>query len=60
MKKGLKGRRFQNTQELEDAFDFEIGQIARDEYRTCIMEKWPAHWRKCLAHQGNYFEGIHS
>ncbi len=58
VKRGLKGRKFRTTQDLEDAFDQEVANICLDEYRTCLLRKWPARWRKCLAHQGRYFEGI--
>lgn len=59
VKQGLKGRKFNRDDELEDAFDQEVGNICVDEYRVCLLQKWPSRWRKCLAHQGHYFEGIH-
>ncbi len=59
IKRGLKGRKFATLQELEDAFDNEVGMICVNEFRRCIGQKWPERWRRCLAVQGNYFEGIH-
>ncbi len=57
IKKGLKGCKFHTTQELEEAFDEEVADICVDEYWACLLHKWPARWRKCLAQQGRYFEG---
>lgn len=59
LKRGLKGRRFNNLQELEDAVDDQIGMITVQEYRDCMLRKWPAQWARCQAQQGNYFEGVH-
>ncbi len=58
LKKNLKGRRFVTVQELEDAVDAEIASITADKYHVCMAVKWPARWRKCLAQQGGYFEGV--
>ncbi len=59
LKKGLKGRRFQNLNALQDAVDTEIGLIPSQDYKECMLRKWPARWARCQAQQGNYFEGIH-
>ncbi len=58
VKKGLRGRKFDWIQDLEDAFDTQIGLIACEEFKNCMLWSWPTRWRKCLAHQGRYFEGI--
>lgn len=57
VKRGLKGRKFDTIQELEEAFDTEVGQIPVTEYNLCMRQKWPRRWAKCMAHQGRYFEG---
>ncbi len=54
----MKGCKFATFQELEDAFDEEMGLITAEEYRNCMLNKWPSRWRKCLAYQGCYFEGM--
>ncbi len=59
LKKGLRGCRFTNINDLEQAVDDEISLISSEEYKDCMLVKWPVRWRKCAALQGNYFEGIH-
>ncbi len=59
LKKGLRRRRFGNLNDLEQAVDDQISVITSEEYKDCMLVKWPAHWRKCAALQGNYFEGVH-
>ncbi len=59
LKRDLKGRRFANLDDLEAAVDTEIGLITSEEYKDCMLRKWPACWACCQAQQGNYFEGIH-
>ncbi len=58
VKKGLRGRRFNCLDDLEEAFDMELGLIPSEEFKNCMLRSWPARWRRCLAHQGRYFEGI--
>ncbi len=58
VKRGLRGRRFTCLQELEDAFDLEMGLIPSEDFKRTMLHSWPARWRKCMAHQGRYFEGI--
>ncbi len=58
LKQGLKGRRFARVADLEEAVNTEIGNITAEEYRLCMLSKWPRRWQKCLAQQGSYFEGV--
>ncbi len=58
VKKTLKGRRFRNLDELEEAADQAIGQIPSKEYRHCMLHSWPVRWTRCVHHNGAYFEGI--
>ena len=58
MKKGLRGQRFPTLGALEDAVDDQFALITAQEYHQCMLVKWPSRWRKCLAQQGCYFEGI--
>ena len=59
IKRGLKGRCFATLQDLEDAFDEELGLVCVEEYHRVMLHKWPERWRRCLAQQGYYFEGVH-
>lgn len=58
LKKPLKGHRFRTLNELEDAVRDEIGRITCEEYHHCMLTHWPTRWRRCLAAQGTYFEGM--
>ncbi len=58
LKAGIKGRRFDNLDDLEQAVDEQIGSITAQEYEQCMLVKWPSRWRKCLTQQGRYFEGV--
>ncbi len=58
LKQGLKGHWFATVAALEDAVDTEIGNITAEEYRLCMLSKWPRRWQRCLAQQGSYFEGV--
>lgn len=57
VKKEIRGVRFRTTAELKEAVHDQVAMIPSEEFRKAIMESWPRHWRKCLAEQGNYFEG---
>ncbi len=59
LKRGLKGRHFANLNDLQEAVDTEVGLITSEEYKECMLKKWPARWVRCQAQQGNYFEGVH-
>ncbi len=57
VKKHIRGTRFRSIQALKAAVEDEIGEIPSAEYKRAILHSWPQRWRKCLAEQGNYFEG---
>ncbi len=59
LKLPMRGRRFLNLDDLEEAVDDQIGQIPAYKYRHCIMESWPKRWRRCVDVDGEYFEGLH-
>ncbi len=58
IKKNLRGRHYQSLHHLREAVAEEIGGIPSTEYRRCMLESWPKHWRHCLALLGAYFEGM--
>lgn len=58
LKKGLKGRWFANLDDLEEAVETEITNIASYEYTECFTHSWPMRWVRCLFRDGDYFEGL--
>ncbi len=58
MKKGLKGRRFDSLDALEDAVDEQIAAIPSHEYLDCFTHHWPMRWARCMFQNGDYFEGL--
>ncbi len=58
LKRNLKGRTFANLDQLERAVHQAIGLIPAEEYRQCILEKWPMRWAHCVFQDGGYFEGL--
>ncbi len=37
----MKGCKFDTYQELEDAFDEQMGLITAEEFQICMVNKWP-------------------
>jgi len=52
MKRDLKGKRFQNVEEVRE----KTKAITWQEFQNCF-EKWKKRWDKCIDSQGEYFEG---
>lgn len=57
LKKNLRGRHFGTLANVKVVAD-QIGQIPSEEYWRCMLHSWPKRWRKCIAHHGQYFEGL--
>ncbi len=57
LKKKLKGINFPNIQSLRQAIDTELGLIASWEWQACF-DDWLTRCRKCVLHEGHYFEGM--
>ncbi len=57
LKKKLKGINFPNLRSLREAIDTELGLIASWEWQACF-DDWITHCRKCVLHEGRYFEGM--
>ena len=56
LKAHLRGTRFESLEALQDEVSTFLRRVPRDEYHNAIVEL--AHrWRKCVAHEGGYFEG---
>ncbi len=58
LKRGLKGHWFNSLDDLEEAVDHEIANIASHEYTECFTHKWPMRWARCVFKDGDYFEGL--
>jgi hypothetical protein len=56
MKKDLKGKRFQNVEEVRVKTTEALKAITLQEFQNCF-EQWKKRWDKCIASQGEYFEG---
>ncbi len=58
IKRGLKGNRYADLDELEEAVSNQIAGITAEEYAHCILESWPMRWSRCVYRDGDYFEGL--
>ena len=52
----LKGRHFGTVENIEKAVTDQLKAIPVSDYQRCY-EKWEQRLRRCVASQGNYFEG---
>jgi hypothetical protein len=56
MKRDLKGKRFQNVEEVREKTREALKAITLQEFQNCF-EQWKRPWDKWVASQGEYFEG---
>jgi len=56
MKRDLKGKRFQNVEEVREKTTEALKAITLQEFQNCF-EQWKKRWDKCIDSQGEYFEG---
>jgi len=56
MKRNLKGKRFQNVEEVREKTTEALKAITLQEFQNCF-EQWKKRWDKCIDSQGEYFEG---
>ena len=56
MKRDLKGKRSQNVEEVREKTTEALKAITLQEFQNCF-EQWKKRWDKCIASQGEYFEG---
>jgi len=52
----LKGRHFEPVENIEKAVTDQLKAIPVCDYQRCY-EEWEQRLRRCVASQGNYFEG---
>ena len=55
-KRDLKGKRFQNVEEVREKTMEALKAIPLQEFQNCF-EQWKKQWDKCIDSQGEYFEG---
>jgi hypothetical protein len=52
-----KGKCFQNVEEVRKKMTEALNAITLQGFQNCF-EQWKMHWDKCIASQGQYFEGV--
>jgi len=56
MKRDLKGKRFQNLEEVREKMTEALKAITLQQFQNCFGQ-WKKRWDKCIDSQGEYFEG---
>lgn len=56
LKSTLKGRRFQTIDDIKQNTEIDLKDIPISAYQECF-QKWKRRWQRCIASQGDYFEG---
>lgn len=57
LKRHLKGKRFDSVEEIKRNVEQVLKSIPVSAFRKAIVESWPTRWAKCVAADGEYFEG---
>jgi hypothetical protein len=55
----LKGRQFDDTDDIKSNTKAALKAIPQNQFQNCF-EGWNMRWDRCIASQGEYFEGDHS
>jgi histone-lysine N-methyltransferase SETMAR len=56
LKKTMKGRRFDDIEQIQANATRQMRAIPQSDYQRCFLQ-WQERWNKCVHSQGNYFEG---
>jgi hypothetical protein len=56
MKLELKGRRFYGLEEIQWESQNVLGRLQEQDFQHAFQQ-WQRHWDRCVAAQGDYFEG---
>jgi hypothetical protein len=56
IKSTVKGRRFQDTEDIKENVMTALKPIPQQEFQNCFQQ-WQHLWAKCVAVKGEYFEG---
>jgi len=59
IKEILKGRHFDDTDDFRSNTTGALKAIPQNQFQNCF-EGWARRWQRCIASQGEYFEGDHS
>jgi transposase len=59
IKEILKGRHFDDTDDIRSNITAALKVIPQNQFQN-HFEGWTRHWHKCVASQGEYFEGNHN
>jgi len=59
MKSALKGRRFQDTEDIQNKVVMALKGIPKQEFQKCF-QRLQHRWAKCRAAQGEFFEADYS
>jgi len=58
IKEILKGRHFDDIDDIRGSTVATLKAIPQNQFRNCF-EEWTRRWHRCIASQGDYFEGDH-
>ena len=58
IKEILKGRNFDDTDDIRSSKTAALNVIPQNQFQN-YFEGWTRHWHRCIASQGEYFEGDH-
>jgi len=58
IKEILKGRHFDDADDIRSNTTAALKAIPQNQFQNCF-EGWTRHWHRCIASQGEYFEGDH-
>ena len=56
MKVQLKGHRFNKVEEIQCESQNVLGRLREQDFQH-VFQQWQRHWDRCVAAQGDYFEG---
>jgi len=56
LKEILKGRHFDDTDDIRSNSTAALKVIPQNQFQNCF-EGWTSRWHRCIASQGEYFEG---
>jgi hypothetical protein len=59
IKEILKGRHFDDIDDIRSNMTAALKVISQNQFQNCF-EGWTRRWHRCIASQGEYFEGNHS
>lgn len=56
IKMALKGKRFQDVDEIKQNATEQLRGVSKNDFHRCF-QKWQERWRTCMDSEGAYFEG---